>query len=74
LLVAAAFKVNALGSNLQKAIDLANIVADEYSSLYQEFLSPAGNRMPDYLGRVREACMASLEHSTNPFVVAAAVQ
>lgn len=46
--------------NLQRALDLANVVADERYRLYLEFISPSGNRIAEYLGHVREAALAAL--------------
>ena len=56
--------------NLQKAIDLANEVADERYRIWSDFIGPSGNLLPEYLARVREASLACLELSASPFVVA----
>lgn len=62
--------------NIQKALELSNVVADERHRLYFEFVGDghsAGqkdNRLKEYLGMVREASLAALATSNDPFVVA----
>lgn len=57
-------------SNLQKAMDLANVVADGRYNLYLAFVSTTGNRMPDYLGQIRKTSLAILALSrTNPLTI-----
>lgn len=53
--------------NLQRALDLAAIVADAKYDLFREFVTERGNALPDYLGQVREATLAALEVTRNPF-------
>ncbi|KAL8276505.1 hypothetical protein RQP46_011106 [Phenoliferia psychrophenolica] len=59
-----------LPSNLARALDLANVVADERHEHYREFVSAEENRVGDYLGQVREAALMALEgEGRDPFVV-----
>lgn len=53
--------------NLQRAIDLTNVVADERYQLYLEFVTERGNTVGEYLELVRLASVASLEGG-NPLV------
>lgn len=62
-------------SNIQKALELANIVADERYKLYAEFLGDGHsggsheNKLKDYMDNVRDASLAALERGSNPFAV-----
>ncbi|KAJ1303944.1 hypothetical protein OPQ81_008355 [Rhizoctonia solani] len=47
-------------ANLRKALQLPNIVADSRYSIFRDFVSPDGNRMPEYLAGVRDAGIAVL--------------
>lgn len=60
--------VHILGRNLQRALDLANVVADERYKLYMEFVSVRRNTITDYLEQVRTAALRALEGS-NAFAV-----
>jgi len=51
--------------NLERAILLANIVADSRYKLYEDFVNEEGRKLADYLGAVRQAILAGVE----PFVV-----
>ncbi|KAM0749487.1 nuclear pore protein 84/107 [Meredithblackwellia eburnea MCA 4105] len=48
-------------TNLGRALDLANTVADEKLKIYVEFVGEAKNRLGEYLEQVREASLAALE-------------
>lgn len=54
-------------SNLAKALDLSNIIADERYKIYVDFIGREGNRLPDYLTLVREATLAAMEKNPDPF-------
>ncbi|ELU41262.1 nuclear pore complex protein [Rhizoctonia solani AG-1 IA] len=47
-------------ANLRKVLQLPNIIADSRYSIFRDFVSPDGNRMPEYLAGVREAGIAVL--------------
>ncbi|EUC55936.1 nuclear pore complex protein [Rhizoctonia solani AG-3 Rhs1AP] len=47
-------------ANLRKALQLPNIVADSRYSIFRDFVSADGNRMPEYLAGVRDAGIAVL--------------
>jgi len=53
--------------NLQRALDLATIVADAKYDLFREFVTPRGNALPEYLNQVRNATLAALNVTRNPF-------
>ena len=55
---------------MEKALELANIVANagDEKPIWYEFLVEQ-NRLGEYLQRVKEASIAALEYSTNPFIV-----
>ncbi len=53
--------------SLQRALDLATIVADAKFDLFREFVTERGNSLPDYLEQVRNATLAALEVTRNPF-------
>lgn len=65
-----------LSRNIQKALDLVNVIADERHRLYVEFMGDGHstgqteNRLKEYLGLVREASLAALATSNDPFIVA----
>ncbi|KAI5475321.1 nuclear pore complex protein Nup107 [Pseudohyphozyma bogoriensis] len=60
-----------ISSNLQRALDLANVVADERYQLYLEFVTErGGNKIGEYLAQVRLASLAALEGG-NPLTVVA---
>ncbi|CAE6457760.1 unnamed protein product [Rhizoctonia solani] len=46
--------------NLRRALQLPNIVADSRYNIFRDFISPDGNRMPEYLASVRDAGIAVL--------------
>jgi nuclear pore complex protein Nup107 len=46
--------------NLRRTLQLPNIIADSRYSIFRDFVSPDGNRMPEYLAGVREAGIAVL--------------
>lgn len=54
-------------SNLALAVSLANTVADERYQLYVEFVTEGENKIGDYLVQVRQASLALLGTSGNPF-------
>ncbi|KAK4704523.1 hypothetical protein P7C70_g1684, partial [Phenoliferia sp. Uapishka_3] len=43
-------------SNLQRVLDLVNLVANEEYQHYREFITPTGNRLGDYLLQVEVDC------------------
>ncbi|KAF9475041.1 hypothetical protein BDN70DRAFT_884207 [Pholiota conissans] len=54
--------------NLKRALELANIVADSRYRLYQDFRGEGGRSLAEYLGAVRQAVLAGLEHGgSDPF-------
>ncbi|KAG8702888.1 Nucleoporin nup84 [Ceratobasidium sp. 394] len=54
-------------ANLRRALQLPNIVADSRYGIFKDFVSTSGNRMPEYLGCVREASIAMLKNGiTDP--------
>ena len=58
--------------NLARALNLANLIADEKRQHYREFVGPrpGENRLGDYLRQVREAGLAAIEREGgNPFLV-----
>jgi len=62
-----------LHSNLHKALELSNVVADERYKLYIEFMGDGhsqneqDNRLKEYLGLVRQASLACLERQGDVF-------
>ena len=58
---------NLIPANLQRALDLAAIVADAKYDLFREFVTERGNALPEYLEQVRNATLAALEVTRNPF-------
>lgn len=64
-------KAEDLYSNLQLAIDLVQVVADDALGLWQEFIgdAPGQNRLSDLLDRVRAASLAALDANGSPFLV-----
>lgn len=62
-----------LPQNIQRALNLANIVADERYRLYVEFMgdghsaAKTQNRLKEYLSLVRDASLAALAISNDPF-------
>lgn len=48
-------------------IQLPNLVADEGHKLYLDFVTQDQNRLQEYLGFVRLAHLAALEHNSDPF-------
>lgn len=50
-----------LSRHLETALSLANLVADEKTQLYLEFITPEQNRIGEYLQRVREAALVQLD-------------
>ncbi|SCZ87891.1 BZ3500_MvSof-1268-A1-R1_Chr2-3g05359 [Microbotryum saponariae] len=61
-------------SSLQRCFELANLVADERTQLYLEFVGERTNLIGDYLDQVRLASLAALEvgkdRMPNPITVA----
>ncbi|CAA7264467.1 unnamed protein product [Cyclocybe aegerita] len=59
---------NLIPENLKRALELANIVADSRYKLYEDFMSEGGRTLAEYLGTVRQAILAGLEHGgSDPF-------
>ena len=57
-----------LFSNVRHALLLANVVADSRYMLFTEFAGENGRRLSEYLGAVRSAVLAGLEHGgSDPF-------
>ncbi|KAG2337787.1 hypothetical protein BDR05DRAFT_1004738 [Suillus weaverae] len=57
-----------MSSNLKRALELANIVADSMYKLYVDFLHLDGRRLGEYLDAVRRATIAGLEGGgSDPF-------
>jgi nuclear pore complex protein Nup107 len=55
-------------SNLKRALELANVVADSRYKLYEDFANEEGRRLGDYLDTVRQAVLGSLEKGgSDPF-------
>lgn len=50
-----------------KLIELPNLVADECHKLYLDFVTQDQNRLQEYLGFVRLAHLAALEHNPDAF-------
>ena len=59
---------------LPRAIQLANLVADEGHKLYLDFITHEHNRLQEYLGFVRLAHLAALEQNTDPFGLAGEIE
>jgi len=59
-------------SAVEKALDLSTIVANagDEKPIWYEFVAES-NRLGEYLQKVREASVAALEYSSNPFVLPA---
>ena len=54
--------------NLKRALELANVVADSRYKLYEDFMHEGGRTLAEYLGAVRQAVLAGLEHGgSDPF-------
>ncbi|KAF8962886.1 nuclear pore protein 84/107 [Flammula alnicola] len=54
--------------NLKRALELANVVADSRYKLYEDFMNDGGRSLAEYLGAVRQAILAGLEHGgSDPF-------
>ncbi|KDR66942.1 hypothetical protein GALMADRAFT_147583 [Galerina marginata CBS 339.88] len=54
--------------NLKRALELANVVADSRYNLYEDFMNEGGRSLAEYLGAVRQAILAGLEHGgSDPF-------
>ena len=54
--------------SLPRAIELANVVADEKHNIYREFISGQENLLKErYLPMVRRVGLAMLERGRNPF-------
>ncbi|KAI0259467.1 nuclear pore protein 84/107 [Gloeopeniophorella convolvens] len=54
--------------NVRHALRLANVVADSRYMLFTEFAGENGRRLKEYLGAVRTAVLAGLEHGgSDPF-------
>lgn len=59
-----------LNSNVKRALELTNIVADSRYKLYEDFVNEDGRRLGDYLGAVRQAILGGLENGgSDPFRV-----
>ncbi|KAJ3503194.1 hypothetical protein NLJ89_g8543 [Agrocybe chaxingu] len=59
---------NLIPENLKRALELANIVADSRYKLYEDFMNEGGRTLAGYLGTVRQAILAGLEHGgSDPF-------
>ena len=57
--------------NLNRALQLVNIVADSRYKLYDDFKGVGGRSLSDYLGAVRQAILGGLENGgSDPFRVA----
>ncbi|KAI0048451.1 nuclear pore protein 84/107 [Auriscalpium vulgare] len=57
-------------ANTKHALELANVVADSRYRLYEDFTGPNGRRLSEYIGAVRHAVLAGLEHGgSDPFSV-----
>ena len=57
--------------NLNRALQLVNIVADSRYKLYDDFKGVGGRNLSDYLGAVRQAILGGLENGgSDPFRVA----
>ncbi|KAK9766655.1 Nucleoporin nup84 [Basidiobolus ranarum] len=51
--------------NLEKSLDIVNIVADDKNALYREFVK--SKKMPQLLELLRQSSLEILKHSQNPF-------
>ena len=59
--------------NLNRALQLVNIVADSRYKLYDDFKGVGGRDLSDYLGAVRQAILGGLENGgSDPFRVVTA--
>ena len=64
-----------MSRNLQRCLELSNVVADERHRLYAEFLGDGhsakqtDNRLREYLDGVREAALCALQSGGDPFQV-----
>ena len=59
--------------NLNRALQLVNIVADSRYKLYDDFKGVGGRNLSDYLGAVRQAILGGLENGgSDPFRVVTA--